>query len=83
MCLRQLVDEVIERGAEVVQAVTEDEAELSGRLPEVCDPHKVLAALNVELGENSVRAYLCPTVNFVFQALQVVERSADPESMSG
>jgi hypothetical protein len=50
-----LPDEVVERGAEVVDEVAEDDAESQRWLPEHLDPEKVLTGLRIELTDELIR----------------------------
>jgi hypothetical protein len=74
VCEDKLVDEVIERGAEVEQTIPDDGAESSGGLFQGFDSEKLLTSLRLELGECSIRAFFEPPSDFCFQTLQVLER---------
>ena len=75
----EFVGEIVEGGTEVVKAVANDEPEFGGRLLKDFGPGEILAALRIELGPKSVRAFFDPSSDFGFQALQVVERPLQPE----
>jgi hypothetical protein len=70
--------EVVEGGAEVVDAVPGDEAQASRRRFEHPRPYDLLAALVIEFGPKGVRACLTPGSQFRFKALQMVERPVEP-----
>jgi hypothetical protein len=74
----KLESEVVEGGAEVVDAVPGDEAQAGGRrLDDLC-PNDLLAALGIEFRPKSVRAFFSPGSPFRFEALQMVERPIEP-----
>lgn len=75
VCQGQLKSEVVESGAKIVKAVSDDEAEFGGGwLLKDFDPKDLLAALNLGFRPNSIRAFFAPSVQFAFKTLQVVER---------
>jgi hypothetical protein len=69
-------DEVIERVAEVLETVADDEAKLgNGRWLEEFDPEDILRAINIGFGVSAVRVTFAPSSQFCIKALQVVDRS--------
>jgi hypothetical protein len=75
---REFVDEVVEGGSEVVDAVSDDEAKVGGRLLQHFEPRELVEFINIELRPNSVRAFLGPGFHFGFKVLQVMERPVEP-----
>ena len=75
----EFVGEIVEGGTEVVKAVANDEPEFGGRLLLDFGPDEILAALRIELGPKSVRAFFDPSTDIGLQALQVVERPLQPK----
>ncbi len=71
----QFVDEVVERGAEVMETVANNGGESRRHGFEEFEHKQLLAALRVEIGEETVGASFEPDSGFGFEALQVVERS--------
>jgi hypothetical protein len=71
-------DEIVKGGSEVMDAVTNDEAKVGGRLVEHFDPRELVEVINIEIRPSSVRAFFVPGSNFGFKALQVVERPVEP-----
>jgi hypothetical protein len=74
----KLEREIIERGAEIVEAVANDQSKLSGRSFKHFDPADLAAAINIAFGSSSVRAFFKPSGHFGFKALQMVERPIEP-----
>lgn len=70
----EFVGKVVESRPKVMEEVTDNEPPFVGRVPEIFGPDDVLAALEVRLGPNSVRAFFDPETDFGFQALQVLKR---------
>jgi hypothetical protein len=70
--------EVVEGGSEVVDAVSDDEAKVSGRLFKHFEPRELVEVINIEIRPSSVRMFLAPGSRFSFKALQVVERPLEP-----
>ena len=69
--------EVVERGAKVVQTISNGKAEFGGRRwLENFGPKELLGAINIGFGPSWVRAFFEPKVYFGFKALQVVNHSA-------
>lgn len=70
----QLVNEVVQGGAKVVQTISGDSGELRRYRLQEFDYHQLLASLEVEIMEEVVRLSLEPSSGFFFKALQVIER---------
>ncbi len=74
----KLKNEVVEGASEVVEAISDDEAEVGRRRVERFDAKDLLAAINIGFGPGSVRAFFNPGTNFGFKAVQVEERPFEP-----
>lgn len=75
----EFVGEVVECGAEVVQAIPDDEAKIvSGWGVEDLDPEELLAGINIGFGPSLVRVFFLYNPNFRFKAPRVVERPVEP-----
>ena len=68
---REFVGEVVERGAEVVETVADDEAELWRDWIGESDVHELLAALTVDMTVVSVRVSVSPLTNLRLKTVQV------------
>ena len=68
----EVVDEVVERRAKVVDAVADKESEFGAGLPKDLSDDALLAALLIELDVGSVRVFFAPPTDFSFDALQVL-----------
>jgi len=68
----EVVDEVVEGGAQVVEAVADDEAKLCRDWLGESDVHELLAALTVETTVVIVCLSLSPLRNFRIKAVQVM-----------
>lgn len=67
--------EVVEGVAEVLEAISNDEAEFGGRRRlEDFDPKELLGAINIGFFPSSVRVSFAPGVHFLFKSVQVVDR---------
>ena len=77
----ELESEIVEGGAEVVDAVPSDKSQTQGRGFEDLCPNERLAALGVEFGPSSVRAFFAPGSQLRFKALQMVDRPIEPSFM--
>lgn len=74
----ELESEVVEGGAEVVDAVSGDEAEARRRRLDDFSPNDLLASLGIKFGPESMRAFFKPGSPFRFKVLQVIERPVEP-----
>ena len=74
----KLEGEIVEGGAEVVDAVSSDEAQAGGRGRDDLGPNDLLAGIGIEFGPKSVRAFFAPGSSFRFKALQMVECPVEP-----
>jgi hypothetical protein len=70
----EVISEGVESGAEVMQAVPDEDSDLGRRLTFRPDPNAVLASLRVELTHEEIRVSSQPPMNFSFQAFQVLDR---------
>jgi hypothetical protein len=70
----EFVDEIVEGGMEVVEAITNDEAKSGGRVLEDFEINTLLSALRVEFGDVTVRVFFDPSANIGVEALQVLPR---------
>ena len=61
-----------------MDAVSGDEAQAGWRRLEDLRPNDLLAALGLEFGPKSVRAFFTPSSSFCFKTLQMVERPVQP-----
>jgi hypothetical protein len=77
----KLEGEVVEGGAEVVEAVPDNEAKVSWRRVEDFDPIELASAIGIVFGPRSIRAFFKPGVPFRFKAVQVIERPLQPSYM--
>lgn len=69
---REFVDEVVESGTEVVQAIPDDEAELRWNGFREFEVDELLTALSVEMTDVSVRFSLSPLAHLRVEAVQVM-----------
>ena len=75
----EFVNEVVKSRTEVVQAVSEDKREPSGRSFRLPNPEDILALLRIEFVNGSIRTRFLPPVDFGFETLQVLPRPIQPE----
>lgn len=66
-------DKVVERGAQVVDTIANDQAKVGGRLANRLKPRELVAGVNVECRPGSVRVFVGPESDFRFEAVQVVD----------
>jgi hypothetical protein len=71
---REVIDEVVEGGAQVMETVANDEPKFGGRVVEDFDPKELATDIGIGFGPSSVRALLEPSAPFRFKALQVMKR---------
>lgn len=77
----EVVDEVVQSRTKLMETIAKDEVDLGGRQPLGFGPEGVLASLRMVLLDDVVRVGSQPPLNFGFQALQVLQRPIQPESM--
>lgn len=68
----EIVDEIVQSGAEVVETVADDETQLCGDWLRESDVHELLAALAVDMTVVSVRLSLSPLTNLSVKSVQVM-----------
>ena len=68
----EIIDEIVEGGAEVVETVADDEAKLCRDWLGESDVHVLFAALAVGMTDVSVRFSLAPLTNFRIKTIQVI-----------
>lgn len=68
----KVVDEIVERGAHVMEAVPDEQAEFGGGLVKDFHLHELISSLRVEFSVDSIRMFFEPRAAFGFQALQVL-----------
>ena len=68
----EIVDEVVEGGAEVVETVADNEAKLCRDWLGEFDVHELLTAFTIDMTDVSVRFSLSPLTNFRVKAVQVM-----------
>ena len=68
----EIIDEIVEGGAEVVETVADDEAKLCREWLGESDVHVLFAALAVGMTDVSVRFSLAPLTNFRIKTIQVI-----------
>jgi hypothetical protein len=70
----EFIGEVVESGAEVVDVISENEGEPSGRLLENLNPDDILASVTLRFVDKAVRVALAPPTPFGVKAFQVLPR---------
>lgn len=68
----EIIDDIVEGGAEVVETVADDEAKLCRDWLGESDVHVLFAALTVSITEVSVRSSLAPLTNFRIKTILVI-----------
>jgi hypothetical protein len=76
-CDGKFKNEVVKGAAEIMEAVSDDEAKFGRRRVEHFDAHDLLAAIDIGFGPGSVWAIFDPGSDFGFKTLQVVKRPVE------
>jgi hypothetical protein len=71
---REFVDEIVQSGADIVDAIANDEGELSGRLLGNVNPDDVLAGIRIRFVDKAVWLSFAPPLPFGVKAYQVLPR---------